>query len=156
MVWARLSADGRHFTQFERLGDQDELTAASLLKVNHNGEQALYAVGWRSVYQSEMAAAVGEVDYPFDLEYFVDNFNVNWSNRLGMRLDTNLSDPAPVFDGRLAEGMLLRARLARTRAYRTPRARRRATSWRTRTFTLRRADPSSTWRRATGYGWWKR
>jgi hypothetical protein len=109
VVFARLSADGRYFTHFERLGEQDDFTAASLVKVNHAGGQKLYALGWRSVSESDMAAAVGDVDYPLNLGDYATSWNLTVNNRLGMTLGVNMHDAAPIYAGDLEYGMLVRA-----------------------------------------------
>ncbi len=111
VVWAKLSGDGSHLTHFERLGDQDNLTAAAMVEINHGGNQTLYAVGWRSVYESEMAAAVGSVDTPLlDLADYATGWSADWNNRLGMRVDADLFDPSPAHAGTLEKGLLVRAR----------------------------------------------
>ena len=107
VVWARWSADGNSLTQFERLGTQDDLTSACILKANDK----LYAIGWRAVYESEAAAALCTVATPLNLGDYATGFDCDWNNRLTMRVGATLHDLSPIYAGLLERGMLVRATL---------------------------------------------
>lgn len=99
-VYARIADDGRSISQFQHLGNPDELTAGSLAALNHGGSKRLYAVGWRSVFESDPAAYV--CDATAGRFVLSDDYAAGWSltrnNRQGMTIDLNLRDPAIILD----------------------------------------------------------
>lgn len=98
VVYAKLSANGKHLTQFVHLGDQDNLTAAAIIALNHSGAKQLYAIGWRSVYESPPAAflcSVPSADRQ-DLADYALGWSVSRNNRQGMAVDVTLEDPSIV------------------------------------------------------------
>jgi len=94
VVFARFSEDGKYLTHFQYLGDPDDLTAASIVAVNHDGSKTLYALGWRSVFESPEAAFLCEVLEPQDLEDYAQGWSLTRNNRQGMTLDVKLADPS--------------------------------------------------------------
>lgn len=112
VVFAKVSDDGQRLTHWTRLGDQDNLTGAGLIQVTRSGTTKLYAIGWRSVYESPQCAALGgAVDSPTDLAAYATGFTTTQNNRMGMGVDVPLQEPSLVHSGALAEGMLIRAKL---------------------------------------------
>lgn len=98
VVYAKLSSDGRCWTQFQYLGDHDNLTAASLVVVNHGGTKLLYAIGWRSVYESPAAAFLCSTPAPQDMGDYCDGWKLGRNNRRGMSLDLDLANPSILID----------------------------------------------------------
>lgn len=94
IVFAKLSSDGRYLTQFQYLGDQDNLTAASLIVVNRSGIKRVFAIGWRSVYESPEAALICSVASPQDLDLYTNGWDLTRNNRMGMDIDLSLVDPS--------------------------------------------------------------
>lgn len=98
-VVARLSDDGKHLTHFQYLGDPDELTAPAIVAVNHDGAKKLYALGWRSVYESDPAAFICDAgDDAQNMEMYIDGWNLSRNNRKGMTLGLNVLDPSILTD----------------------------------------------------------
>lgn len=93
-VFARVSADGKYLTQLQHLGSPDQLTAAALAAINHDGGKRLYALGWRAVWESPLAAAVCSVDEAQDMEMYCSGFGTIQDNRMGMGIDMDLEDPS--------------------------------------------------------------
>ena len=58
VVVAKIDPTGRNLTQFQSLGPQDDLTSASIVAANHDGEKRLFAIGWRGVYESTPATFI--------------------------------------------------------------------------------------------------
>ncbi len=98
VVYAKVADDGKYLTQFQYLGDQDDLTAASLVAVNHGGGKLLYALGWRSVFESPPAAFICSVSTPEDLRQYCSSAELSLNNRGGMGIDLTLKDPASLLD----------------------------------------------------------
>lgn len=96
VVFAKFSASGKLLTQYVHLGDQTNLTAASIVALNHGGSKLLYAIGWRSVYESPPAAilcSVPDADKQ-DLASYATGWNVNRNDRQGMSITVNIADPS--------------------------------------------------------------
>jgi hypothetical protein len=86
----RRSADGKAISQFQYLGPQDELTAASIVAANHAGVKTLFAIGWRYVYQSPAAAFLCSVADATDLERYCDGWKTHVNNRWGMNIELTI------------------------------------------------------------------
>lgn len=97
-VYAKVSSDGKSLTQFQYLGSQDNLTAASIIVVNHSGTKTLFALGWRSVYESPPAGLICSVTSPQDLADYAESWRLSRNNRRTMGLDIRLADPAILLD----------------------------------------------------------
>jgi hypothetical protein len=110
VVYAKFDPTGRALTQYQYLGDQNDLTAAAILAVNHAGHKWLYAVGWRNVYQSPPAAFLCSVPSPTDLELYVNGFKTSVNNRYGMSVDLDVEDASVLFqaDSPLQSGRLVK------------------------------------------------
>ncbi len=94
-VCAKLSDDGKHLTQWQYLGPPETMTAAALVKANDK----LYAIGWRSVYESPLATFVDETnDDQQDLELAISGWNAQRNNRWGMTVGLNVKDASRLFE----------------------------------------------------------
>lgn len=94
-VFAKLSDDGKCITDMQYLGDPDDLNAASIVAVNHSGSKKLYAIGWRSVYESDPAALVCDAgDDAVDMADYLNSWTLARNNRSGMTLTLPLFDPS--------------------------------------------------------------
>lgn len=113
VVYAKFDSTGRNLTQFQSLGPQADLTAATLLAVNHAGSKTLYALGWQAVYSSPPAAFLCDVpeEARQDLELYAPGYSVKRDNRWQMTVEVPLTNAAIRFepDTVVAEGNLLRA-----------------------------------------------
>lgn len=111
-VYARVSKDGRDVTQFQYLGDPEDLAAATIVAVNHAGVKTLYALGWQAVLQSEPAAFLCDVPeaQKFNLEISTSGYQVQRDNRWGMTVGCQLKRGRDRFaQPLLREGNLIRA-----------------------------------------------
>ncbi|MBE7473115.1 MAG: hypothetical protein HS114_28630 [Anaerolineales bacterium] len=110
VVYAVFDATGQALTQYEYLGDPQELNCASLVALNHAGQKFIYALGWRSVYQSPPAALLCTVPTPTDLELYCDGWQVTANNRYGMDVDLDVADASVLFqpDSPLQAGHLVK------------------------------------------------
>ncbi|MCL4301140.1 MAG: hypothetical protein KJ077_35740 [Anaerolineae bacterium] len=110
VVYAKFDPSGRALTQYQYLGDPQELSGAAILAVTHAGSKKLYALGWRSVLESPPAALLGSVPAPDDLELVCDGWQTSVNNRYGMSVDLNVADAGALFqpDSPLQAGRLVK------------------------------------------------
>lgn len=111
-VYACISDDGRHVTQFQYLGDPEHLASATIVAVNRDGTKQLYALGWQAVYSSDPAHFLCDVPvgYRFDMGSTATGYTTKRDSRFGMVVSSVLKKGADRFSqGLLREGNLLRA-----------------------------------------------
>lgn len=96
IVYAKLSPDGKYLTQFQHLSaTPEELTAATLVVINHDGSKLLYAVGWRTVLESPPVALLCDVGSAAqDLGLYTTGYKLSWGNRMSMAGDIDIWDPS--------------------------------------------------------------
>jgi hypothetical protein len=111
-VYAKVSDDGRHVTQFQYLGLPQHLAGASIVALNHDGTKFLYALGWQMVLKSEPSYFLCDVPdaYKFNLKLTSSGYTVKKDNRFGMSVASNLLRAGDRFtEALLREGHLVRA-----------------------------------------------
>ena len=112
VVYAKLDPTGRYLTHFQRLGSQDDLAAASIVEVDHNGERKLFALGWRGVYESPAASFLCTVPSTArkNLRLHATGYKVNRTNQWAMNVNVPLADASVLFETEpvVDEGNLIR------------------------------------------------
>lgn len=97
-VVAKLSSDGKYFTEQVYLGDPELFTAAHVVAVNHGGDKRLYALGWRAISESDPASFYCSVPAPEEITGKIGAWSISRDNRGGSSISLSLVDPSILAD----------------------------------------------------------